>query len=90
MLSIYVNINIIRKVAMKQSNMRFVHTTGGGGNCETLTGEARINCVINRTILNLFASEGAANIGKCKNYTKEYVRSYIRKNYHTIIKGMPF
>ena len=62
----------------------------GGGGCENMTGEARISCVIERTISNLFASDGAANKGKCKNYTKEYVRSYIRKNYLSIIKDMPF
>lgn len=62
----------------------------GGGDCENLTGEARISCVIERTISNLFASDGAANEGKCKNYTKEYVRSYIRKNYLSIIKDIPF
>jgi len=62
----------------------------GGGGCENMTGEARISCVIERTISNLFASDGASNKGKCKNYTKEYVRSYIRKNYLSIIKDMPF
>ena len=62
----------------------------GGAGCERLTGEPRIKCVIKNTISNLFTANGTAKEQKCKNYTKNDIVAYIKKNYHSIIKGMPF
>lgn len=61
-----------------------------GGYCETKSASEKVDCIIAKVLSNLFASDGSANKGRCKNKSREYVVSYIRNNYKRIIENMPF